>query len=296
MNTPTGATPATRPMYWSVRREMWENRSIYVAPLIVAVVMLFGFTVSTIGMPQRRRAVLLLDEAHQRAAISMPYNATAGFLMVTAFLIGVFYCLDALHGERRDRTILFWKSMPVSDRTTVLSKASIPFLILPLLTFVTIVITQLFILAITTFVLAIGGLNAPMIWTTFRFVPSPVVMLYATIVIALWHAPIYAWLLLVSGWARRAAFLWAVLPFLAVMFVEKIAFDSTHIASLLQYRFIGFLTEAFVVQPKGSPPVDPMHALTPLKFLTSPGLWLGLLFAAMFIAAAVRMRRYREPI
>ena len=55
--------------------------------------------------------------------------------MGTAFIVGIFYSLDALHGERRDRSILFWKSMPVSDLTTVLSKASIPLVVLPLLSF-----------------------------------------------------------------------------------------------------------------------------------------------------------------
>ena len=54
-------------------------------------------------------------------------------IMFATFLVGIFYCLDALHGERRDRSILFWKSLPVSDLTTVLSKASIPFAVLPLI-------------------------------------------------------------------------------------------------------------------------------------------------------------------
>src|SRR5437899_6524167 len=126
---------ATRPFSWSVRREVWENRSIYVAPLIVAVVVLFGFLLSTIGMPERRQAVLLLDSAHQRAAIGAPYDVAAMMLIFTTFIAGVFYCLDALHGERRDRSILFWKSLPVSDLTTVLSKASVPLVILPLVIF-----------------------------------------------------------------------------------------------------------------------------------------------------------------
>ena len=112
----------TRPFYWSVWRELWENRSIYVAPAIVAGVVLFGFLVSTIGLPERRREVLLLDPGKARAAIEMPYNVAAMMLIFTAFIVGTFYCLDALHGERRDRSILFWKSLPVSDLTTVLSK------------------------------------------------------------------------------------------------------------------------------------------------------------------------------
>src|SRR6266404_9559956 len=108
---------ATGPFYWSVRRELWENRSIYIAPLIVAAVQVIGLAISTIGMAERRRAVLLLDPTQQRAAIEMPYDIAAIMMIFTVFIVGVFYCLDALHGERRDRTILFWKSLPVSDLT-----------------------------------------------------------------------------------------------------------------------------------------------------------------------------------
>src|SRR5882724_13543843 len=92
---PGDITEKTRPFYWSVRRELWENRSIYAAPLIVAVVVLFGFLVSTVGMPERRQAVLLLDSAQQRAAIGAPYDIAAMMLIFTAFIVGVFYCLDA---------------------------------------------------------------------------------------------------------------------------------------------------------------------------------------------------------
>src|SRR4029078_10410493 len=134
VSTP-GHRPATpRPFYWSLWRELWENRSIYIAPILVAVVVLFGFLVSTIGLPERRRQVLLLDPVKTRAAIEAPYDMAAIMLILTAFVVGVFYCLDALYGERRDRSILFWKSLPVSDRTTLLSKATIPLVVLKLLT------------------------------------------------------------------------------------------------------------------------------------------------------------------
>src|SRR5437870_6458459 len=127
--TNPGYKAATQRFYWSMRRELWENRSIYIAPLMVAIVVLFGFLVSTIGLPERRRAVLLLDPAKARAAIEAPYDMAAIMLILTAFIVGVFYCLDALHGERRDRSILFWKSLPVSDLTTLLSKATIPLVV-----------------------------------------------------------------------------------------------------------------------------------------------------------------------
>jgi ABC-2 type transport system permease protein len=168
MNTPSNAVPesavdsqgiapaamsATRPMYWPVRRELWENRSIYIAPLVAAAVVLFGFLISTITLPHRMRAVLALDPAQQRAVFARPYDFAAFLMILIAFIVGVFYCLDALHGERRDRSILFWKSLPVSDLTTVLSKASIPLVVLPLLTFAVIVATQLIMLLLSTAVM-----------------------------------------------------------------------------------------------------------------------------------------------
>src|SRR5438094_6047672 len=138
---------STRPFYWSVWRELWENRSIYIAPLIVAAVQVFGFAISTIGLAERRRAVLLLDDpVKQRAGIEVPYDVAAMMMIFIVFIIGVFYCLDALYGERRDRSILFWKSLPVSDATGVLAKLTVPLVILPIIAFAVIVVTQLIML------------------------------------------------------------------------------------------------------------------------------------------------------
>jgi ABC-2 type transport system permease protein len=289
----TAAAP-TRPMQWSVRRELWENRSLYLAPLAVAAVMLFGFLISTIGLPQRRRALLRLGLAQQRAAIVVPYDTAAAIIILTAFIVGVFYCLDALHGERRDRSILFWKSLPVSDRITVLSKASVPLVVVPLLVFPIIVVTQLLMLLWTNTLLLMSDVSA----TTSAQLPlfqHSVMLLYGLIVLALWHAPVYGWLLMVSGWARRATFLWAVLPLLAIGTLEKLALNTTHFASLLKYRLISFMAEAFAFTPHKLV-LDPLSQITPGRFLSTPGLWLGLLFAAAFLAAAMRLRRNREPI
>jgi ABC-2 type transport system permease protein len=282
-------------MYWSVRRELWENRSIYIAPLAVAAVMLFGFAISTIGMPQRRHAVLMLNPVQQRAAIEMPYNMAAGMLILTAFIVGFFYCLDALHGERRDRSILFWKSLPVSDLTTVLSKAGVPLVVLPLLTFAFIAGTQMVMRLLSTAVLLGDGPGAAATWARLPILPMSFAQLYALAAIALWHAPIYGWLLLVSAWARRATFLWAVLPFLAISILERITFNTSHFASLLRYRLVGWSAEAFEgIVPRV--PFSTQTQPTPADFLTTPGLWIGLAFAAAFLAAAVRLRRYRDPI
>src|SRR5947199_6674092 len=280
---------ATRPFYWSVWRELWENHSIYIAPSIVAAIILFGSFVGSFHLPGRRQNALLLDPARRRAAIELPYDIVAVMLIFTAFIIGVFYCLDALHGERRERSILFWKSLPVSDLTTVLSKVSVPLVVLPLVSFAIIVVTQFIMLLISTAALLPSGL-ATTTWANFNLFQQSVVLLYGLIAIALWHAPIYGWALLVSGWVRRATFLWAVLPLLAIAFFEKITFNTSYFASMLKDRLLGFAPEAFAFNMHASP------QLTPLRYLSTPGLWLGLIVAAAFVVAAVRLRRYRGPL
>jgi len=298
---PIAAAPflPTRPFFWSVRRELWENKSIYLAPLIAAGVVLFGFGITAFTLPQRRLTALTLESARQRAAIEMPYDAAAMMIMFTAFIVGIFYCLDALYGERRDRSILFWKSLPVSDLTSVLSKAIVPMAILPLLTFVIVLATQFIMLLISTAVLLPSGLAG----TTWQLLPWPrlsLMLLYGLVTSVLWEAPIYAWLLLVSSWARRATFLWAVLPWLAISAIEKLAFDTTFFIRMLVRRLTGGFEEGFVVvhYPKDAhvPVVDRLTQFDPLKFLSSPGLWIGLVIAAGFLIAAIRLRRYRGPL
>jgi len=291
--TATAAPPATRPLYWSVRRELWENRSIYVAPSAVAVLFLFGFLISLIHLPARMRAAMALEPLRQHASIVQPYNFAVLAIMATTFLVGVLYCLDALSGERRDRSILFWKSLPVSDRTTVLAKASIVLVVIPLLTFVIVVAVQLVMLVLSSMVLLGSGLSAATLWTQVSPFQTSLMLLYHLFMVhVLWYAPIYGWLLLVSAWARRAAFLWASLPLLAIGMVEKLAFNTTHFAALLAYRVSGG-AEAALSTARGFP-LDPMTThLTPAAFLSNPGLWVGLAIAAAFLAAAVRLRRNR---
>ena len=287
---------ATRPFYWSVCREVWENRSIYIAPLIVAVVAIIAFLFSTIGLPERRQAVLLLGPDKARAGIEAPYDAAAMMLIFTAFIVGVFYCLDALHGERRDRSILFWKSLPVSDLVTVLSKAAIPLGVIPLIIFAIIVATQLVMVLWTSGVLIAHGMSPGSTWTTIPWIQNWLVLVYGLIAIALWHAPIYGWALLVSGSARRATFLWAAIPPFAIAIFEKITFNTSYVGDLLKQRVFGFAPNAFDFALRHSPTVDSFIKLTPGRYLSTPGLWIGLIFAAGFVIAAIRLRRYRGPL
>lgn len=285
------AAPApTRPFYWSVRRELWEYRSIYIAPLAVGALTVFGYFVATIG-----RALSTPNLEQRLAILQEPYTFAAGVIMAAGFLVGIFYSLDALHGERRDRSILFWKSLPVSDLTTVLAKASIPLVVVPALGMAIVIVTTLLMRLMGSFALMISGLNATTAWDQSPLSHMWFLLIYHLITVhVLWHAPIYAWFLLVSGWARRAPFLWAILPWFALAGVEKIAFHTNWLLRFMAYRFAG--PEEFSFGGPGHASMEAMRALDPAQFFASFGLWIGLIVAAALLLATARMRRDRAPI
>jgi ABC-2 type transport system permease protein len=295
-----GAAPvamsATRDIYWSLRREFWENRYLYVAPMAAAAVFLFGFLISMIHSPGQLRDLAVFGPAHPHHEDMSTFDISAALMMATAILMSVFYCAEAMHGERRDRSILFWKSLPVSDATTVLVKASIPLLILPVLVSVITTVMWLLMLLLSSVVLLGTGGHVGELWAHVPILQMSMLGLYHLLTAhALWPAPVYCWLMLVSGWARRATFLWAALPIVAIGGLERIAFHTWHFAELVGERFIGATAPAFADAPN-SFPTDPMTHITPDAFLAAPGLWIGLGIAAIFLAAAIRLRRYQGPI
>lgn len=293
---PAATLSVRRPMYWSVRREFWENRYLYVAPLVVAAVFLVGFLIRLIHLPVQMRGLAEIDLSKRWDMIAMPYNTAAGLMMGTLILMSVFYCAEALHGERRDRSILFWKSLPVSDLTTVLAKASVPLVILPLILFVITVAMQMVMLLLSTVVLLGSGVSAAPLWTQLSMPQMWGLLLYHLLTAhALWPFPVYCWLLLVSAWARRATLLWAALPVLIIGGIEKLAFNTGHFAGMVAARLIGAGAPTDFT-PGNMFPLGPMTQITPGRLLGALGLWGGLALAVIFLLAAVRVRRYQTPL
>ena len=290
MNTAITDRPV-RPFYWSVRRELWEHRSLYIAPLIVAAVALIGVLISVMMSTAKSLAkVATMEPVEQTSLLSAPYSAVAVLVMITSLIVGCFYCLDALHGERRDRSILFWKSLPVSDATTVLAKASIPMLVLPLIAFLIITVVQLITVFVSTLVVLAHGISVATLWSKLPFAQMPIGLFYFLVATALWYAPVYAWLLFVSVWAKRGTFIWAVVPPLVALALVASSSASSAVQALIRSRLIGAFEQGFTTNSSGRTLPDPS------KLLSNPEMWIGLLIAVALVFATVRLRRQREPI
>ncbi|MBI2678410.1 MAG: ABC transporter permease [Candidatus Koribacter versatilis] len=281
---PSSAKISSAQIYlWSLRRELWENRYLYVAPLAVGALAVVGFAVGQ------------LWHNPGQTMSEQPYTFASLLLMLTGILAGMFYSVDALYGERRDRSVLFWKSLPVSDLTTVLAKASIPIILVPLVTWIISVATMSAMLLLASLRLMGTGMSA---WSHLAFGSMCWILLYHLVIgHGLWYAPIWGWLLLCSAWSRRAPYLYATLPLLAVGLIEKIGFGTAYFGHWLAYR-LG-------ADPGGMPAAAPkkagemtMAAMTPRlsDFLTGTGLWTGLALCAVFVTLAIRLRGRGAPV
>jgi len=296
----------TRPFLWSIRRELWENRSILVAPSVIASIAILAILQTAIRFSGQFLSQVGPDNSALSSVAVLPLIPVPFVLGVAMVGVAILYSLEALLSERQDRTILFWKSLPISDTTTVLAKMAVPILVLPVVTFVLAVASE-----VAVFIIGIIALLAHHASVSVALSGIPVLrllglMVYAVVVVTLWYAPIYAWCLLVSAWARRAALLWAIVPFFVLVFFEKIAFQTHYVRDFIHDRFWGVFPVAFTgeytVHSHHHALVaystnDSLGALwTPGHFLATPAMWFGLLFAALGLVLIIRLRRSSGPI
>ena len=286
--------PWTRVFYWQVRRELWEHPAVWVAPATVAAFAALIHFLSGLATSHASRAASLADPK-QAGNFMMLYAAAAMAVLVTGLLVGVLYSLDALQGERRDRSILFWKSMPVSDALTVLAKAFVPIVVIPVVVLGLILVQTVVMVALQTVVWQVAGFAPQLLWDRLNLPFLWLGIAHALPFIALWYAPLYAWLLAASAWARRMAFLWAVAPFVAFLMVEHTALHMTPAHWMLERRLGGGLMHPFSKGGDDIAWVGSTPDLDTAGLYGLPGLWIGILIAVAFLFAAVRLRRARTP-
>ncbi len=356
-------------MAWLIRREFWEHRAIWMAPLVVLALLLVGAVTGNVmignvhidadmatgndsevaqqatrqavqpaGPPAEETAMSAeerakLDKLHElhkldklgelkdsdgkttlnghvlspgealavmqpakrQALLVVVYAAVAAVMFFVLGTIGFFYSLDALYADRRDRSVLFWKSLPLSDTETVLSKFVVAAVAIPVVAAIAAFAGQLITAAGGSLKLAMTGGDAALMWMPQVIGASWLAAAAMAVICALWFAPVTAYLLLASSWAPRSPFLWAVLPPIALSMVERIAFGSTHVASFLKHRMLAPFQALFQQQN-----IDSMKTMSVdlaggvMHLLLSPGMLLGLVAAAALLAGTVWVRRYRD--
>jgi ABC-2 type transport system permease protein len=280
--------------YWSVRRELWEHRSVWLAPLSVAILVIVAFAIGATGHLQLS-GFANIPADKKLMLVAAPFSLSASVVLVTAFVLGAFYSLDALNSERKDRSILFWKSMPVSDATTVLSKAVIPVAIIPPIALAIALAMQAVLLVVAGIVLKSKGIEAAPLYEMLPLKSIITSLAYGVMVHALWYAPAYALFLLASV-ATRRPLLWIVVPTVVVQVLEKVAFNTSFSGEFIKWRLLGAMNEAFKPLSGMKEQVPSLAQLDPARFFSSLGLWLGLAAAVVFLFIAIRLRRRQEPL
>ena len=247
-----------------LRREIWEHRALIVTPaviggLIVLSIAIFFVTAGVIkgvGFEGLVEGITATGEHGQATGFGVLITAPVVLLNIGLFFVVFFYCLDALYAERKDRSILFWRSLPVTDTETVLSKLAIAAIVAPLLTFVVLVFTQFAILVISSIFVWMGGGSAwELVWQQVPIAKTWTLGLFTLLAAGLWSLPFVAWFLFCSAFVRKSPFLWAVIPFALIPLLERLAFRTDHFARIVYGHIGDFYEVSFRFQSRqGSRP------------------------------------------
>lgn len=296
-----------------LKRELWEHRSLYVTPAVIALlVSLLSLTGQvSIGSLENVELGIL-------ASSNMPENARAAALtgimiglsstfVIAMWVLTIFYTLDSLYAERKDRSILFWRSTPSTDSETVISKLLTAIVVIPLITFALIAVTHIVVFITTSFWLAARGADSwHLIWTAVPFVDNWAATLVFLVALPLWMSPFVGWFLFVSAFTKRSPLLTAFLPLAMLPILEKLLFKSsvffdTFVVRSVKMPLFAGLDNFEILFQEGENFENFANANVSLfslmdlsGFLTSGGFWIGLVVCGLFTTAAIYVRRYRD--
>ncbi|MEP7243057.1 MAG: hypothetical protein ABI885_05155 [Gammaproteobacteria bacterium] len=287
-----------------VRREYWEHRALWVPPLILAglyvlLCLIPGVDVSGIHIDSSVLGKLPSADSTSFASAQMLFTV---ILFGLETIVAFYYLSDCLYAERKDRSILFWKSLPVSDAATVLTKLAVGVLVLPLGVYLVSVVSNLLAFGILYARFHSSVVLGPFIhWDPALWLRLNVYLILDVLVMALWYAPIAAYQLLISAWAKNSVFLWTLLPPLVLVFGEKFVFNTWNIGGYLVYR-LGtglntFNTSTAGMSTHGTGPLSlggKFSQFNLLPVLGTADMWIGVAIAVVLLFVTIRIRRYRD--
>ncbi len=284
---------------WLIRREFWENRAIWMIPAVFGGLLILAALFGHVSIP----ALSSRTETRDAGGIFLIVIGLM-FYSVMAVYSG-WYLLDCLYADRKDRSILFWKSLPISDVRTVLSKLAIALVIVPVVYFVAADVTSL----IAAFILSVRARDSlgTALWQPDLWLQIQVLWIYTIIVSAIWYLPVVGWLLAVSAWAKRAVILWSILPPLVLYLIERVFFGTSVIGHELTKRLAGMAPVAYYAGKEmfahnsinataGDGPASVWQFINPSGFFSSPQTWIGAAVGVALIVVAIQLRMRRSEI
>jgi len=294
-----------------IKREIWEHRSIWVTPAAIAVVtILMAATGLAIGEGFRYAADMAIvgasnvGETERRALLTGALSGVTFLFVFAMWILTVFYCLDSLYAERKDKSILFWRSLPITDTETVVSKLVVALLAIPGVTLVGIVVTQLANLVVMSiWVSGKGGSPGHLLWDFGALFDIWGATLIFLVTVPLWLSPFVGWFLFVSAFAKRSPLLVAFLPIVVVPMLERMILGTSYLAKAIFVRsakmplFGDISPEKLFDEERMALAAENVSLLSMIdvgRFLLSPSLWTGLVVCGLFTTAAIYVRRYRD--
>ena len=296
-----------------IKRELWEHRAIFVTPIAIASIVTLGVLTALAFAGEFQQELDLaifgaqnvVGEVERRVFLTAFFGGTSWLFLVGLAILTVFYALDSLYAERKDKSILFWRSLPVTDAETVISKVLTAVIAIPAIAIAGIILTHLVNLVIMSIWVATkGGSAATLIWGSAAFFDnwmSTILVIYAG---AIWMSPFLGWFLFVSAWTRRAPFMVAFLPLVLIPLIEGIFFRSAHFAEAVWGRSaqiplfqVGIDVEEFFDEETihlSEEMVSLLGLIDLGRFFTSVDTWIGIIVCGLLVTAAIYVRRYRD--
>lgn len=271
-----------------VRRELWEHRILWIAPLIVAGLLILAMTFAQDGEGRGFSFRIGTPGPGAEAAEvgAMMLIGVGLFLGAVAALVVLTYLLDCLYAERKDRSILFWKSLPVSDTQTVLAKLVVALVIAPVGAILLALALQPVLAVILN--LRFDEMRAVMSWQVMGGWPEGLGRLALTWIYGMfWYLPVAGYLMLASVLARRLPLVHAVLPPLVLCMWEWVFLDSTGIRQFVHDRIFPWARSSEVLLNVR------VHGRW-LEAFQDPALWVGVAVGAGMLYIVIRLRRYRD--
>ena len=295
-----------------IKRELWEHRSIHVTPAAVAVIVTLGVLAMLMlasGFAKELEMAIfgaqnIVGDAERRVALTGFFLMTSWVFLVALMFVTVFYSLDCLYAERKDKSILFWRSMPATDAETVISKLLTAAIVIPSITAVGIWVTHLVNLIVTSiWVSAKGGDAGVLIWGSISLFDNWLAALLIVVASGIWMSPFIAWFLFVSTWASRMPMLMAFMPPIVLGLLEWIVFRTQYFFTTVGARgdmtplFHSLSVERFFKEEQwrdGVQNISLLEHMDLVGFVTDPGFWSGILVCGILTTAAIYVRRYRD--